>query len=205
MRACLCACVCDSARVCVCICISDALALFSPLFSSLFRCVSVYARPFSVTAKCTMINNDQDGGEDVAVVRALSLPLTLPLALPSVSRTTGSGRAQGRPGQCRHTFTHTQTNTLHTHAHIGCDDDDDDTMFVWSAGRLCEAHPSWPQQQWQRQRQQRQQPQQQKQQAYFLLVILVFKSYSLRICMYMPTRYTCIRMWHTHAHTHACH
>lgn len=116
-RVCVCVrasvCVCDSARVCVCICISDALALFSPLslplFSSLFRCVSVYARPFSVTAKCTMINNDQDGGEDVAVVRALSLPLTLPLplALPSVSRTTGSGRAQGRPGQCRHTFTHT--------------------------------------------------------------------------------------------------
>lgn len=64
-----------------------------------------------------MINNDQDGGEDVAVVRALSLPLTLPLALPSVSRTTGSGRAQGRPGQCRHTFTHTHTMHTHTHTH----------------------------------------------------------------------------------------
>jgi len=80
------------------------------------------SRPFSVTAKCTMINNGQDGGSGGGEEEVLSLWLRLcfwfwfwPLRIFAIFAFCHFGRPNHRPVST-HTHTHTLAAT-HTRTH----------------------------------------------------------------------------------------
>lgn len=127
----------------------ESLSLAPSLGLSFARSLSLSllrnSRPFSVTAKCTMINNGQDGGEEV-------LSLWLPRSQYSHFGIFAFWPAQ--PQASVHSHTHissTHTNTAHpptyTHTHT-CGHtavcNEDDAILVLGFLRLRDAHPFRP-------------------------------------------------------------
>lgn len=62
-------CVCVRACVWLCVCVSVCVVAVESALALYPLSLLAYSRPFSVTVQCTMINNGQDGSEDVACSR----------------------------------------------------------------------------------------------------------------------------------------